>query len=230
MRTRFSVVELIVVIAIIAILTALLMPALQRARGHAQAASCMNNLKQLGLAFQIYAMNHQGQLPAGGAGHWTYADDWVDCSAGHYFRGHPAKPENGVLWEYTGQAQDIYRCPTDTGKHAAWPSYEPQTISYKMSAAMHRGDLYGKWNYHSRRVHVEDPASWWMLIEGGNEYSTGNGFVADDGYYTTGGSWYHDMPGNRHFDRANIVFADGHVRREFWYHIPNGRHNFHIIP
>jgi len=61
----FTLVELLVVMAIISILAALLLPVLQAARDEAQRISCVNNLKQLGLAYMYYADSHQGALTAG---------------------------------------------------------------------------------------------------------------------------------------------------------------------
>ena len=63
LRSVFTLIELLVVIAIIAILAAMLMPALQKARQTARKASCTNNLKQIGMALQMYAGNHDDYIP-----------------------------------------------------------------------------------------------------------------------------------------------------------------------
>ena len=62
-RSVFTLIELLVVIAIIAILAAMLMPALQKARQTARKASCTSNLKQIGMALQMYSGNHDDYIP-----------------------------------------------------------------------------------------------------------------------------------------------------------------------
>ena len=59
----FTLIEMLVVIAIIGILTALLLPAVNSAKLHAKRIACVNNLRQTGLGFQMFANDHNGKLP-----------------------------------------------------------------------------------------------------------------------------------------------------------------------
>ncbi|MCF7955900.1 MAG: DUF1559 domain-containing protein [Phycisphaerae bacterium] len=63
--TGFTLIELLVVIAIIALLLAILMPSLQAAKKRGQTVVCLNNLRQIGMAANLYANDYEDRIPRG---------------------------------------------------------------------------------------------------------------------------------------------------------------------
>src|SRR4051794_7322245 len=119
----FTLVELLVVIGIIAVLIAILLPVLGRAREQANAAACLSNLRQVGLAFVMYANDNRGFLPASSRGGPFYPQDWIhfqdsrnlDQSAIGKYLGKII--DNGLSniasnWDKTLNVR-VLRCPSD---------------------------------------------------------------------------------------------------------------------
>src|SRR5256885_14445960 len=124
-RRGFTLVELLVVIGIIALLIAILMPALSKARKQAAGAACMSNVRQLMIGCIMYAGENKGYIPYTGWGDgftftppatynfpcWAY-DGQVTKNAGKFDE---SQLETGSLWKYVGGKRELFRCPLDTG-------------------------------------------------------------------------------------------------------------------
>jgi type II secretory pathway pseudopilin PulG len=128
------------VIAVIAILLAILIPSLRTARERGQRTVCLNNLRQLTLAWTVYADEHQGKLVSGFAFAWRGSgmrrlEGWAGLafsfppSRGALFR----NPAKGPLWPYLRDI-DIYRCPRGRAGH---------TVTYAAVAAANGAEVEG---------------------------------------------------------------------------------------
>jgi len=103
----FTLIELLVVVAIIVILASLLLPALTRAKKASHIAGCTSNLKQTGIAIQVYTVENQDDMPLISERYWGAPPKRGLVGGGHGYTMH------GLLLAYTQIPIDAFRCPAD---------------------------------------------------------------------------------------------------------------------
>ncbi|MSU59158.1 MAG: prepilin-type N-terminal cleavage/methylation domain-containing protein [Pedosphaera sp.] len=236
-RTAFTLIELLVVIAIIAILAAMLLPALSRAKVKAQGIYCMNNHKQLLLAWKMYTDDNYESLPfaKGGPFEWVGGDmnispENTDPAVVPSAGGNNIK--SSLLWPYCGKNLDIFKCPGDrsTGINAQ-RQVVPRVRSMSMlnwvggrgsaggvPAPMVWSDATGPWRIYRKSSDFTNPgASGTFVFLDEREDSINDGFfVVDMDGYPNSPLQLVDSPASYHGGSGGLSFADGHSELHKW--------------
>lgn len=197
-RRGFSLVEMLVVIATIAVLAAMLFPILQAAQGKARDATCASNIHEMSLAVQMYAQDHDGVFPV----------SYVARKTGPYYS-----------WRQTVQPYvrntDIFMCPSSVTKGPKAAELPPWLRhGYAMNGWLSAPNLLSIGGGAGRPVSesaVGEPSKTILLSDAG--YS--NCPVALDlDHYEWLGMQEQPLPSQRHTGRtATFCFVDGHVKR-----------------
>ena len=233
----FTLIELLVVIAIIAILAAMLLPALNKARLKTQGIQCMNNHRQLCLAWRMYADDNRETLVYASQNPDTpWLDKYSWCLDTMDF--HPNNRGNWdinvdmthrPLWPYNRNAR-IYKCPGDHSYVVANGEQKPRvrTMSMNMYVGGFDGTDWG-WTPENYRAYLKlsdlsnqdgPPDKIFIFLdEREDAINWGNYGTAMDGYSPFNPGLYQfwqDLPGFYHHRAAGFSFADGHSEIHRW--------------
>lgn len=200
-RSGFTLIEILVVIAIVGLLAALLFPAFNRARNSSRRAACASNLHQIGLAVQMYAQDMRNQFPPAPYDGLPSEKYW--CWATR-------------IYPYT-RSTAVFKCPSYADVNGEFdPDYSPPIAPGNTvpPANMRRGsyDLNIFLGRRGRSVNaVRNPGETILLCDGtGGQQNFG---IED---LTIGSTQVSvrdfRVLGNRHGDGINVSFVDGHVK------------------
>jgi prepilin-type processing-associated H-X9-DG protein len=227
-----------VVIAIIAILAGLLLPALNKAKSRALAASCMSDKKQFMLAWLMYANDNSDRLainsdtrnnvPPGFLynGQPSWITGTIDWTAGQYNTNttYLVDQRYSLLGTYLGSSLKVFACPAANFVSPAQRSagFSQRSRSVVMNACVGEGAKYQSPNpfgwtqwYVPRKMgdfHLPGPSSVWVIADEHPD-SLDDALLYTSSYATT---TFIELPGNQHGGACGISFADGHAEMHSW--------------
>jgi len=207
-------VELLVVIAIIAILMAVLMPALNKVREQGKRAVCLNNLRQLTLAWIMYADENDDKLVCGDTGEYSIHPGETPWVLKDWHLSPPNIMEkkrdailNGALFPFCKNIK-LYKCPT---------GYPRELRTYAIVDAMNCKNWSGMGAVmFKKRMKITNPVRRIVFIDdGGGGGSHLGGWTTYTRWASGNDRWrWWDPPPIRHGDGTNVSYADG--RSEYW--------------
>lgn len=213
----FTLIELLVVLAVVGVLAALLLPTLARSKARAEGMTCANNLRQLSVAWLLYADDNNDLLVNNHGVEETLArrqtwannvQDWVDGEDNTNL----VCLSDSKLGPFANRATQIYKCPADREPALNGPRIRTMSMNALVG---NPGELTNRFNptyvQFFKKTGIANPAGIFVFLDEHCDTLNDGFFVNRLDEYAWG-----NLPGSYHNGALNLSFADGHLESHRW--------------
>lgn len=224
-RNGFTLIELLVVIGIIAILAGLLLPVLSKAKAKGQAIGCLNNGRQIMLAWRMYADDNDdklvdntsnGRWAAGTETYLTWGPEPSNTNVAALL-----DPGLALLAKYLKSA-DVFKCPADKYQSPQNPGPRVRSITMNSAVGGNLGGvgtgIPGRTYFAAKRMSelvYPGPARTWVTVDEHPDSINDAVFQSKPGFAPMDARWQ-DLPASYHGRACGFTFADGHAEMKKW--------------
>jgi prepilin-type N-terminal cleavage/methylation domain-containing protein len=206
---KFTLVELLVVIAIISVLAGMLLPALENALGAARTSVCSNNLKQMGMGFNLYAADNDEYM--------VYSDRYYKTKNGNL-----RLLWHGPVGHYIGDSVDVFDCPSNendakgggTGDLYASGYDDAHCVkwNYMLNSALLRKGSGGNYTYF-KTYNIDSPSRKYLIMDE-NPEAGANGYFGNYSSFSgyAPGFYVHGSGDSTSSARSCMIYADLHTK------------------
>lgn len=224
----YTLLELMVTVAIVLLLVSLAGTGLKQSRSKARRVACENNFRQLILTWNLYSADHQERLVSNV--HLDLTSGWVRGSVrgkGATNTSHLVDPEGALFAPYL-PVWDVYRCPADESSEVIQGIEHPRVRSVSMNQAM-GFESYAIWLpsqalarpgqqfYRTYRLatDIQAPSERFVFVDESELTINDPAFAVEMPQQNRAPRWI-DVPTTRHRQSGVLAFADGHVEAHQW--------------
>ena len=217
-RPGFTLVELLVVMATVAVLAAVLLPALAGTKPNGQAFQCLNNTRRLTLGWTMYASENSDQLMSP----TKWVSSYVDWGSGQNNTNAALMLNQAALIAPYVKSAALFKCPSDN--YQSPQNLGPRIRSVSLDGALGMNPSFGS-NYKGRSyfsarkmsdLNTPGPANIYVILDEHPDSINDGAFLLDAGHWSSTIEHWRDFPGSFHDNAVSISFADGHSEIHQW--------------